>query len=203
MDASLYRDINHFAIQTAWAHSFMKVYAVYGVAIFGILVIAAWWFSRYQPDAPRAVAASVWAAAATVIAVGINQPIVAVVHRPRPFLAMPGSEVLVARTHDFSFPSDHGIAAGAATAGLWIVAHYAGKSVKRIAIISTLLALLLAFARVYVGAHYPGDVVAGLIIGSSVTILGWLVLNRALTRVTSSVARRNSFRTLVVAANRG
>ncbi len=199
MDASFFRDINRFAINTRWAHPFMTACAVYGVGLFAVLVLAAWWYARYRPDAPRAVAASVWAAAGTVIAVGVNQLIVSAVHRPRPFVAMPGVEVLVSRSHDFSFPSDHTITAGAATAGLWIIAHYGGKAARRLAITGTVLALFLAFARVYVGAHYPGDVVAGLVIGAPITTIGWFAVNRALTYLARRIAQQTPLRPLIAA----
>ena len=201
MDASWYRDINHFAIHTAWAHSFMKAYATYGVGLFALLVLAGWWHARYRPDAPRAVAAAVWAAAGTVIAVGINQPIVAAVARPRPYASMHGVEVLVSRSHDFSFPSDHTITAGAATAGLWIIARYGNKAIRSLAIAGTILALFLAFSRVYVGAHYPGDVAAGLVIGAAISVGGWLALNRALTYVARYVAQRQPLRPFVIASS--
>lgn len=202
MDTSWYLDVNHFAIRTLWAHGFMRAYATYGVGLFALLVLAGWWYARYRPDAPRAVAAAVWAAAGTIIAVGINQPIVAAVHRPRPYATLHGVEVLVSRSHDFSFPSDHTITAGAATAGLWIIAHYGNKIIRSLAIVGTILALFLAFSRVYVGAHYPGDVTAGLAIGAAISVGGWLVLNRALTYLATRIAQRETLRPFVIASER-
>src|SRR5579859_7114942 len=144
MDASLYRDINNLAVHTAWAHGVMKAYAVYGPGLFAVLVFAAWWFARLQPNAPVAVAASVWAGVGTIVAVGINQPIVAAVHRARPFVTMPGAEVLVQRSHDLSFPSDHAVAVGAAAAGLLLIAHYGGRAIRRLALTGVVLAVVLA-----------------------------------------------------------
>lgn len=191
MDLTLYKDVNRLAVHSAWAHPALKAYAVYGVGIFALLVLAAWWMGRQAPDAPRATAAAVWAAAGTVIAVAINQPIASAVHRARPFTVMHNAEVLVNRSHDFSFPSDHTVTAAAAVTGLWIVARYAGRAVRTLAIAGTVLALALAFARVYVGAHYPGDVVAALALGAVVSLVGWAVLARPLTRLTTFVATRH------------
>lgn len=201
MDSTWYKDINDFAVRTAWLHGFMKVYAVYGVGIFAVLVLAAWWYARSQPDPARAVAASIWAAAGTVLAVGVNQIIVHEVARPRPYITLRGVEVLVARSTDYSFPSDHAITAGAATAGLWIIARYRGRAARALVAVGTVLALLLAFARVYVGAHYPGDVAAGLLIGAAITVIGWFAVRTVLTSLVARIAGYRPFRPFVVAAS--
>lgn len=201
MDTTWYKDVNNFAVHTGWLHGFMKVYAVYGVGIFAVLVLGAWWYARSQDDPPRAVAASVWAAAGTLVAVAVNQVIVHAAARPRPYIAMPHAEVLVARSTDFSFPSDHAVTAGAAAAGLWIIARYSGTATRAIAAVGTLLALLLAFARVYVGAHYPSDVAAGLLIGAAIAVVGWLLLNAVLTAVVTRIAAYQPLRPLVASGS--
>jgi undecaprenyl-diphosphatase len=200
LDTTFYKDINNFAVHTAWLHEFMKLYAKDGVGIFALLVLAGWWLARYRPDAVRAVAASVWAAIGTVVAVGLNQPLVSAVHRARPYSVLPHVEVLVSRSHDYSFPSDHTVTAGAAVAGLWIIAHCGNKATKWLAMIGTMLALLLAFSRVYVGAHYPGDVSAGLIFGAAVSLAGWAALCRPLSHLVRRAAQIPQIRPLIVAA---
>jgi len=128
------------------------------------------------------VAVTIWAAVGTVVAVGVNQPIVNLVQRGRPYNAMAGVEVLVKHSQDFSFPSDHAVVAGAAAAAIWLVN-------RRVAIVATVAAVVLAFARVYVGAHYPGDVVAALALGAAVTLVGWALLRRPATAFVVWVAR--------------
>ncbi len=179
MDANWYRDINNFAVHTTWAHGIMVFYANYGPGLFAVLVLIAYLVARSQ--GPRAVAVTIWAAIGTVVAVGVNQPIVNLVQRVRPYNTMGGVEVLVKHSHDFSFPSDHAVVAGAAAAAIWLVN-------RRIAIIATLAAALLAFARVYVGAHYPGDVAAGLALGATVTLAGWAILHRPSTTLVARLA---------------
>ncbi len=179
MDADWYRDINSFAVHTSRAHGIMVFYANYGPGLFAVLVLIAYLMARSQ--GPRAVAVTIWAAIGTVVAVGVNQPVVNLVQRARPYNTMGGVEVLVIHSHDFSFPSDHAVVAGAAAAAIWLVN-------RRVAIIATLAAALLAFARVYVGAHYPGDVAAGLALGATVTLAGWAILHRPGTALVARLA---------------
>jgi len=118
------------------------------------------------------------------------------VHRGRPYATLHGVEVLASRTHDFSFPSDHAVTAGAAVAGLWVIAHYGDRATRNIAITGTVLAVLVGFSRVYVGAHFPGDVVAGLLFGAAVTTVSWLLVNRPLTTVVEACSGRPILRLL-------
>ena len=199
MDTSLYRSINHLAVHTAWLHPLMKLAALDFVGLFGVLVLAGWWWARSAPEPARAVAAAVWSAGATLLAVWGNQLIVQAVKRPRPFLVVTQAEVLVHRSSDYSFPSDHAVAAGAATVGLWILARYGVPHARRLAQAATALALVVAFARVYVGVHYPGDVLAGLGVGGAVAVVGWFMVRTWLSRTLSLLANKRLLRRLVVA----
>jgi len=68
---------------------------------------------------------------------------------------MTNVHVLVDKTTDFSFPSDHATVAGTDAVGL-LFAN------RRWGIVAGALAVLVAFTRVYIGAHSPDDVLAGL-----------------------------------------
>ncbi len=161
LDRQWYLDVNHWARSTAWLHGFMHAYALWaGVVVLAVLVVFGWW--RARRDGARAVALSLWAAIGTVVALGLNQPLSHLVGRVRPYDVMRGVEVLVPRANDFTFPSDHATVAGAVIVGLFL----AGR--KLLGIAAVILGFLLAFARVYVGAHYPADVVAGLLFGGFV-----------------------------------
>jgi undecaprenyl-diphosphatase len=91
-------------------------------------------------------------------------------------------ELPVDRSTDFSFPSDHAVMAGSATAGLFLVN-------RRLGLVSLVLALLMAFTRVYVGAHFPGDVLAGLLLGAAVSLGGFLLLRPVLLRIVGGLTR--------------
>ena len=181
MDARLFRWINDLADRTNWAHGIFTAYANYGIVLFAALLLVAFLDGR-QHDDLRVVAGSVWAACAALGALGIGQIIGGAVDRARPYETMHSVHLLVDRTTDFSFPSDHATAVGAVAAGL-LLAN------RRWGIVAALLAIVMAFARVYVGAHYPGDVIAGLALGASVALGGGLVVVPLLTRIATWLTR--------------
>lgn len=180
-DASWFLRLNAFARATPWLHAPMRTYAEYGVVLFAALLLGSWWLARGRRDL-AGVAAALWAPVGTLLAEGLNQPLGHWVHEPRPYTSLPHVLVLVARTTDFSFPSDHAVMAGAVTAGVWLAN-------RRLAVVTGIAAVLMCFARVYVGAHYPGDVLAGLLFGAVVTLTGHAVVRLVFVRLVTILAR--------------
>ena len=109
--------VNAFARHTAVLHGPMRLYAQYGVLLFAAVLALAWWWARRDRD-PRAMAASLWSPVGALVALGLNQPLGAMVREGRPFAGFSHALVLVDRSHDFSFPNDHAVMAGAVAAGL-------------------------------------------------------------------------------------
>jgi len=172
VDVGLMEAVNRFARNTSWLHAPMKAYASYGIVLFAALLLAGWWISR--PRSSMTLAASLWAGAAGLLAVALNQPLVSFFAEARPYAANSSLLVLADRSSDPSFPSDHAVLVGAIAAALWFVD-------RRLAATATGGALLMAFARVYTAAHYPHDVAGGLVLGATIGALGWLILRRPLT----------------------
>jgi len=181
VDDRLFETVHRFAGATPWLHTAADGYASYGAAVFAVLILAGWWIARRSSD-PARMGAAVCAGVATLLAVGLNQPIVHAVARPRPYTAHPGLVVLAHRSTDFSFPSDHATMAGAAALGLLLVS-------RRLGLVAVLAALAMAAARVYVGAHYPGDVAAGLLLGGLVAALLYAACRTALARLVIAAGR--------------
>ena len=78
--------------------------------------------------------------------------------RARPFDAVADPEPLLTGTLGSSLPSGH---AATSAAGAVVLAAFAPRAAAAFA----LLALGVAFSRIYVGVHYPLDVVAGAVLG--------------------------------------
>ena len=181
LQAGWFTAVNRFASATPVLHSPVRLYAQYGVVLFAGLLLLGWWWARRDAD-PRTMAAALWAPVGMLLAVGLNQPLGNQVGEARPYAVYPHALVLVARTQDFSFPSDHAVMAGAVAAGLLLV-H------RRLGAVAVVAALLMAFARVYVGAHFPLDVVVGLAFGATVAILSHLAVRPLLVSLVGALTR--------------
>ena len=97
-----------------------------------------------------------------------------VIARTRPFDAIEGLIPLIPHPIDFSFPSG----------------HTASSFPKKYGILMLGLAILISFSRLYVGVHYPSDVLAGIVSGICISYLAeWIV--RVLTERVKSGDRKN------------
>ena len=183
LDTRIFYDINNFARDTPWLHPVVAGYANDGVVLFAGFLLAGWWIAR-RTNNLSAMTAALWAPLGVLAAVAINQPIADSINATRPCNALPHIVVLHCNT-DGGFPSDHAMMAGAVTAGVWLVN-------RRLGVVAAIAAIVMALARVYVGAHYPQDVVAGLALGAALSVTGyllarpvlsWLVLRAKKTRL--------------------
>jgi len=163
MDTALFKWINRMADHTGWAHGPAEGYATYGIGLFAVLLLAAWWDARGTEESPTAVAAVAWAGVAPLLSFVAVQIIGSAVDRARPTAAIPNMHLLLDRTDDFSFPSDHSTAVAAIAVGLLLAGHHLRH--RWYGWVAAGAGVVLGFTRVYVGAHYPGDVVAGFALG--------------------------------------
>ncbi|MBN3928602.1 phosphatase PAP2 family protein [Streptomyces verrucosisporus] len=165
-DVELLYDINGLAREAPdWADHLMEYVGEYGTIVaLAVLGLWAWWTARRRPDAVSAVAGLVWAPLAAGVAVLVNVPIREFVERPRPFLTHDGLEVLVEGKRDFSFVSDHATLAMALAVGIFMVN-------RRLGLVGILVAVFAGVCRIYMGVHYPTDVVGGLALGTAVALL--------------------------------
>ncbi|KUN94520.1 phosphatase PAP2 family protein [Streptomyces caeruleatus] len=185
-DVDLLFDINGLAKDAPhWFDRVMEYVGEYGIVLaLVLLVVWCWWSVRRRgdEDAASSVAALVWAPLAAGIAVLVNVPIRGFVERPRPFLAHQGLEVLVSGKTDYSFVSDHATIVMALGVGLFVAN-------RKFGLVGIGLALLGGFCRVYMGVHYPTDVVGGFALGTAVALLLSPLAMALLTPVMSAIER--------------
>jgi membrane-associated phospholipid phosphatase len=99
----------------------------------------------------------------------VEHPVKRYFRRRRPFIAMIQAIVIGKKPGTWSFPSGH---AATAFAGAWLLSRYFRKQQGFLYTIAS----LVAFSRVYLGDHYPGDVTSGSIVGTALAaILHWLI----------------------------
>ena len=113
----------------------------------------------------RLLEAGVLALVATGAALAVGVLISHLVDRARPFVGHPQIHAFLNHAADAGFPSDHATAAFAIAVVLLLRLGWAGVPVL-------VAAVALAVSRVLLGLHYPGDVLAGALIGtlSAVTV---------------------------------
>ena len=181
MDYSLYRDINGLS-GNAFFDGLFKFLANDLPAVLVIAVALVFLIPWPRRRAERRSGA-VLATAAAGLGLLINQPIAHAVNRLRPYLAHPAhAHLLITRSHDPSFPSDHATGGFALAFGIWLYDRTIGT-------VLLVIAAVLSFSRVYVGTHYPGDVVAGALIGIAAGSVLFLVpiTRRAIERAATSI----------------
>ncbi|MFD9637581.1 phosphatase PAP2 family protein [Streptomyces violascens] len=162
IDGGLYGDITDFARHTHWLNGPVSAFTSYGIALFAVLMLAGWWFARRKDDS--VMAAALAAPIAAVFAYLVNAAIKPVFTEPRPCRALP-HDFLIEKCpplDDYAFPSNHTTVAAAAAVALFLVN-------RRLGILASVFALLMGASRVYVGAHYPHDVLVALVVGGVVS----------------------------------
>ena len=137
----------------------------WAVPLFVIATFALWLFDR--PRHPyRWKIACLSGLASAGLGLLIAQAISHVWVRERPFLAHPSDTLLlVAPSHEPSFPSDHAVAAFAIA---FSVALIGGRRVGALFLAG---ATVVGMTRVFVGLHYPGDVAGGLLVALLAALL--------------------------------
>ncbi|MEV1064749.1 phosphatase PAP2 family protein [Streptomyces sp. NPDC050263] len=187
-DVDLLYDINGLAKDAPhWLDRVVEFVGEYGLLLAMILLIVwCWWGVRRRSggaeEAASSVAALAWAPLAAGIAVLVNVPIRGFVERPRPFRDHQGLEVLVSGKTDYSFVSDHATLTMAMAVGLFVAN-------RKFGLVGVGIALVEGFCRVYMGVHYPTDVVGGFALGTAVALLLSPVASMLLTPVLKAVDR--------------
>ena len=121
-----------------------------------------------------------------------------IIARTRPYDEIEGLINLVGKQSDYSFPSGHTGAAFAVAGAMLVVALFGlpmieksgeisrkdpSLSFKLISVLLIMYATLLAFSRMYVGVHYPTDVLCGLLLGLGTSAMAYLIYQMAIKKI--------------------
>lgn len=110
--------------------------------------------------------AGIYSACALILSLIVNNIILKnLVGRVRPYELVEGLQCIVGPAHDASFPSGHTGASFASAVAIY-------KQIpKKFAVFFIVLASLIAISRLYVGIHYPTDVLGGLVTGIGIGLV--------------------------------
>ncbi|WP_441250840.1 phosphatase PAP2 family protein [Kitasatospora sp. McL0602] len=166
-DLDVLKAVNGLAkASPAWLDSSVSWIGEYGILL-GLAALCAvgWLQARKRPDAPVAIAGLLWAPLAVALCELANIPVSSIVDRPRPFVDHPELDVLVSgKAGTLSFVSDHSAMSMGIAVALYLVN-------KRLGLIAGGLALLQGFCRMFMGVHYPTDVIGGYALATAIVLL--------------------------------
>ena len=158
IDYTLFRVINGMAGRSHTLDLVMIDLAKYSPLVYAGALALLWLTWK-----PRNQRAALFAGISALVALGLGQIVGYAFPRDRPYLAHHVS-LLITHSPDTSFPSDHTTLAFAVAIAVWQFNRRAGITLL-------IFGVLVAVARVFVGAHYPGDVIGGAVLGAITSLI--------------------------------
>jgi membrane-associated phospholipid phosphatase len=157
-----------------WPHTAAMVCTRVEPVLFAALLCWAWWAARRQSAA--VMAAALWAPIGAVAAVAVNEPI-----EQMPTVRWTAFHGLVVHSSDLPAPSDHVAMAAATAAGLFLAGRRFGFAACGGWLVMS-LSLLVAGAK-------PDDIAGGTVVGVTVTLIGFVLLEGPLRHAVARLRR--------------
>ncbi|WP_055523729.1 phosphatase PAP2 family protein [Streptomyces graminilatus] len=192
VDGEAYTDVVDLARHTpAWLDDAASAWSTYGLALFAVLMTIGWWHARRAGAVASVTALAV--PFVVVVAFGVDLALKSLVREDRPCQSLRVTTLEACPAPgDWSFPSNHAAIAAAAAVALMFVS-------RRLGSFAAVAAGAMAVSRVWVGAHYPHDVLAGVVVGALTALLAMSVL-RGWTRAAALRLQATRLRPLLEAA---
>jgi undecaprenyl-diphosphatase len=187
VDWRIYHGIYSLSLHHHWLGSLFNAIEKASIPFMIVVTVALWLFSRPGGDRKWKLASATGLGAAA-LALVVNQVIHAIWDRPRPYEDHTISHPWSSST-DASFPSDHASASIAIAVAVFMFDRLVGG-------LFLVAAALITIGRIFVGAHYPSDVLASVVVGVASAIVvvklgrpvvAWLV--RLVERATDPLLR--------------
>ncbi|MFE7468721.1 phosphatase PAP2 family protein, partial [Streptomyces sp. NPDC057499] len=178
VDGGLYTWVTELAQRSPAAlDTAVRLWSEYGLVLFALLMLVSWWRSRSGDPARTAMALS--APLVVVAAFLANEVVKSAFHEQRPCRTLHVVTVEACPAlNDWSFPSNHTAIAVAAATAIWLAD-------RRLGAVAVTAAALMAASRVWIGVHYPHDVLAAVATG---VLVAW-PLTAAARRCAPAVLR--------------
>ncbi|WP_369250194.1 phosphatase PAP2 family protein [Streptomyces sp. R41] len=179
IDGSAYTYVVDLAQDSpSWLDSLVSAWSTYGLGLFAVLMLLGWWQARRVSARAALIALAV--PLIVVVAYAVNSVFKTLVREDRPCQSLQVRTLEACPAPgDWSFPSNHAVIAAAAAVALLHVS-------RRLGTVAVVAACALAASRVWVGVHYPHDVMAGVLVGTLIAML----LTAGLHRIPETSAHR-------------
>lgn len=166
LDQNIFSWFNSLAQRNIIIDDIVKVIAVYTVCLVPIIMFFFFWWRSNEGRQKFLINLF---GSSFLISLMIIAPLIGkLINRPRPFDFV-GTKELVFHLPSYSFPSDHSLFFAFATTYLFLFGY------KKWAWITLAVTILVSIARIIAGLHWPGDIIAGWIMGVILAYLFYFI----------------------------
>ena len=160
MDYQLFELINQFAGKNKYLDQVVILFSTYGPILLGLALVWLWFSNKGNKFENRKLV--LFAFTIVIITLGVDKIIEIAYFRPRPFVSHTVTLLVEKSNLDPSFPSNH-------SAGSFAIAFIIFWKYRKLGSALLIAAFFMALSRIYLGVHYPFDVMVGALIALFVT----------------------------------
>ncbi|GAB0167854.1 undecaprenyl-diphosphatase [Lysinibacillus sp. CTST325] len=184
ININLFRIINNLGKELPFTNLPMIIIAEYTVLCLAIFVIL-YWFTKNSENKVMLISAGM----AFILAEIIGKLAGLLHFNQQPFAVLSNTNQLIDKAINNSFPSDHTILFFSFCMSFWLFKK--GKW-----IVWVLLAVLVGVSRIWVGVHYPLDVLVGAFIGITSAVIMYFTVPK-LTIITTVITKYESIEKVI------